>query len=133
MDTPWGWSQQHHNLTGEIVKVSTAEHGGIGVSRHRIAQLHPDLANYLTSHGTQYGRTFVWFEEDEEWAIPFFVFADDIKKSGKITPDKFEKSLTLARQWIEHAYPELPELVKRAYQAFDDALIGWIQHGAKPS
>jgi len=127
MDTPWGWTQQHQNLTGEIVEVSTASHGGIGVSRHKIGQLHPDLAEYLTNHGNGYhSRTLVWFEEDQEWAIPFFVFADDIKRGGKVPPSKFEENLTLARQWIERAYPELPELVKRAYRAFDDALIGWI-------
>ena len=59
MDTPWGWSQQRQNLTNEIIEVSTAGQGGIGVSRRRIAQLPPDLAEYITPKGNRYGRTFV--------------------------------------------------------------------------
>ena len=126
MDTPWGWSQQSQTIADEIIDVSTANHGGIGVSRNRIAELHPNLADYLTQKGDRYGRTVVWFEEDQEWAIPFFVFADDIKKHGSIAPNKFEESLTLAREWIERAYPELPKLVEHANHAYDNAFVDWV-------
>ena len=95
--TPWGAVQQQEKLCEGLYFLSTASHGGIWVApelRDRV----PKCNNFLKS------RAF--WEEDCDWAIPFVVFADEIKayKGGN---EYFDRSLAAAKATIKHWHKEV--------------------------
>ena len=97
MFTPWGLSDNVEELAEGIKSVSTPSHGGIWLSTERQAQLPTGLDNF--NHDLR------WWEEDCDWAIPYIIFADEIKKAGKAY--HFQGNLQLAIETVKHYRPEV--------------------------
>ena len=96
MHSPWGHVQGYETLANGIISVWTAGHGGIRLSKERQKQLllkgvKPN-SNFLKSDQ--------WWEEDCDWAIPFYHFADDI--SPNMPSEQFEFTLKAAKESIEY-------------------------------
>ncbi len=71
MYTYWGQSQQVTEYIGkDLMSVATASHGGFGVIE-KLALKH-GLDKHTTTYGG-YDEGYYWFEEDEDWVIPFTV------------------------------------------------------------
>jgi hypothetical protein len=64
--SPWGPIQTVTPLGPDAVAVTTASHGGIGVSLTALARIPEPLQATAYSGGG-------WFEEDCDWAIPYLV------------------------------------------------------------
>lgn len=71
MGTPWGRADFAKMLCDGIGTVGTPSHGGIRLSPERNEQIPQP---FRSESG--------WYEEDCEWAIPFFFFAADIQAGG---------------------------------------------------
>lgn len=96
--SPWGKVQDAYELAPGIVSVSTAGHGGIKVS--------PTLNKKIPLVARTRGG---WYEEDCEWAIPYFVFSADINCANNGDPVKAErhsKSYVQAIKTLENYFPE---------------------------
>lgn len=93
--TPWGQSDGESELADGIVSVSTPGHGGIWLSPERQKQLNWSK-NFL--------KNPTWWEEDSDWAIPYYFFRDDIGAAGKAY--EFEKNLVIAIDTIKRHHPE---------------------------
>ena len=96
--TPWGQVQFQDILADGIISVSTASHGGIVLSSSRQRQ----LLNKGVASKSNFLKSNKYWEEDCDWAIPFFHFADDIKAAGNIPIDQFEFTLEAAKKSIEY-------------------------------
>ena len=70
MNTPWGSSQSVEVIAPGIRFLSTASHGGIELSRERLAEMPAHLKTPTTFY--QAGSTF--FEEDCEYARVVLAF-----------------------------------------------------------
>ena len=81
--TPWGQSQQQTTWAPGIIDYSTAGHGGVYLDKERQAQL-PDWARINNWVGTHQ-----WWEEDEDWCVPFLAFLDDIRAYAAEHPDEW--------------------------------------------
>lgn len=96
MPTPWGPAQSELFFHPErkIVQVSTAEHGGVGVS--------VDLAmpDYFSRLGLTEGDGWLWYEEDVLWAVPAVAFP-----------------LYFKPEWVEGAKQTLRDEFPGAYTA----------------
>ena len=77
--TPWGAAQDATTLAEGIISYSTAGHGGIWLSAERREQLiertgklcvYSNLKNFLGG--------LEWWEEDCDWAIPYYFFREEI-------------------------------------------------------
>lgn len=75
--TPWGMSDGYEVIADGITFYTTPSHGGIHLSPERIAQLPKGLSNFLNNRA--------WWEEDVDWAVPYWWFRHDIRKAGKET------------------------------------------------
>jgi hypothetical protein len=99
--TPWGEAQQAEELAAGIISYSTASHGGIWLSSARQKEL-----NY---HKNWLG-TEEWWEEDCDWAIPFYYFREDILQHIVTTESKekeyFDRNLEAAINTIKNYAPE---------------------------
>jgi len=82
----WGKIQHVEKLAEGAWSVSTAGHGGIKLSRGRMAKL-PKAAR-----ATGFSRSG-WFEEDCDWAIPAYAF-EDIRDALGVTEDQAKGTLT---------------------------------------
>jgi transposase-like protein len=93
--TPWGMSQGSTQIAPGIVSYSTASHGGFWLDSERRKKLNWDQ-NWL--------KSAEWWEEDCDWAIPYYYFREEIK----VQPDvwKFEESLKSAIRIIKNYHPE---------------------------
>ena len=69
--TPWGAAQDVTELAPGIVSVSTASHGGIKVCSTMNKRI---PAVFRCADG--------WYEEDCDWAIPFFFLVNEIINGG---------------------------------------------------
>ncbi len=94
--TPWGTAQNIIELAPGIISYSTASHGGIWLSIERRAKL-PPVKNFLGGDE--------WWEEDCDWAVPYFFFAEDIKAFGKAY--HFDENLEVAKRIIANFHKEL--------------------------
>ena len=81
--TPWGQSQQQTTWAPGIIDYSCASHGGVYLAKERQAQL-PDWARINNWVGT-----FQWWEEDQDWCVPFLAFLDDIRANAAEHPDEW--------------------------------------------
>jgi len=81
--TPWGQSQYQTTLAPGIISYGCAGHGGIHLDKERQAQL-PDWAKV-----TNLLRTLEWWEEDQDWIVPFLAFMDDIRANAAEHPDEW--------------------------------------------
>lgn len=82
--SPWGQIQHSEALAPGIIDVSTASHGGIlldGMHAERLETFR--VHNWLKC-------TTAW-EEDSDWAIPYWIFADEIQSHLKATTASDEK------------------------------------------
>ncbi len=100
--TPWGKADHQVTLARGIISYSTPSHGGIWLSPERIEMIKMVLPNVKNWVGG-----FEWWEEDCDWAVPYVVFADDIRAQGKAY--KFEENLEAAKFIIERYHPEIQE------------------------
>ena len=95
-NTPWGPIQHKEKLADGIYDIETAGHGGIWIApglRHHI----PKCKNFLDSTA--------WWEEDCDWSIPFYVFADRIKPN--MDKERFDFMLDAAKKTIAYWHPEM--------------------------
>ena len=97
-NTPWGSVQGQDILADGIIQVYTAGHGGIVLSDSRQRQL---LKKGVAPKSNWLGSNKYW-EEDCDWAVPFFHFSNDIKAFGTIPADQFELTFKAAKKTIEH-------------------------------
>jgi hypothetical protein len=98
MNTPWGSTQGQDTLAPGIVSVYTAGHGGIVLS--------PERQKQLLAKGVEPNSNFLksnqYWEEDCDWAIPFYHFADDIKAYNNMPVEQFDFTLKAAKESIEY-------------------------------
>jgi hypothetical protein len=94
-NTPWGPAQSAVELAPGIISYSTASHGGIWLSADRQRKINYEK-NWLGSKE--------WWEEDCDWAIPYLVFAEDIRAFGKAY--HFEQNLEAAKRTVAMCHPE---------------------------
>ena len=95
VSTPWGPAQTAIEFAPGIISYTTAGHGGIWLSPERQKALAwPD--NFL--------RDPAWWEEDCDWAIPYYFFRKDIEAAG--TAGNFGSNLVAAIQTINGWHPE---------------------------
>jgi len=99
--TPWGETQQAEELAPGIISYSTASHGGIWLSAKRRESLNYEK-NWL--------NTGEWWEEDCDWAIPFYYFREDILQHIVTTESKeqayFDRNIESAKSTIINYHPE---------------------------
>jgi len=93
--SPWGAVQGSTELAPGIVSYHTAGHGGIWLSSERQQALNWSN-NWL--------KSAEWWEEDCDWAIPYYFFRADIEKHGQAW--KFEENLKGAVLTIKAYHPE---------------------------
>jgi len=93
--TPWGQADGAAELAPGIISYSTPSHGGIWLSAKRREALNYDN-NWL--------KTSEWWEEDCDWAIPYYFFREAIRQQG--TAYKFEENLEAAIRTIKGYAPE---------------------------
>ena len=98
MNTPWGQSQGSETLAIGITSVYTAGHGGIRLSKERQKQ----LVLKGVKPNSNFLRSNEWWEEDCDWAIPYFHFSDDIKSFGNTPIEHFNFTLQAAKKSIEY-------------------------------
>lgn len=105
--TPWGQSQYQTTLAPGIISYGCAGHGGIHLDKERQAQL-PDWAKV-----TNLLRTLEWWEEDQDWIVPFLAFIDDIRAYIEANPDNgaakhhdanYERALIFAQRYYPTVY-----------------------------
>lgn len=95
--TPWGQSQTSVKLAPGIMDYTTASHGGIHLSELRRSDL-----GFRLGFWTDAKDVPAWYEEDCDWAIPYYVFhCDDTRPDGEATHES-EALRTLA-----HWHPDL--------------------------
>lgn len=87
--TPWGQVQNTDKIIDGILSVSTSSHGGLKLDRKRNAK----VPKYLRRKGG-------WYEEDCEWAIPYVVFAEEIKADEKTQ----EVAIQAFKSWFPDEY-----------------------------
>jgi hypothetical protein len=106
-NTPWGIVEHEQKLAEGVISYMTGSHGGIWLSSERQKELGYDR-NYLNSAA--------WWEEDEDWAVPFAFFCQEIwehcKKPG------FEKMMRAALSVIKWKHPDMLPIVKEKYNAY---------------
>jgi len=96
--TPWGPAQVGYPITKGVVWYSTAGHGGLGVARSVASKkLTPQARKMAMKSGGRF-----WYEEDADWAIPFFENPEWEKKFAQLgggratSQDEKEKTI---RRW----------------------------------
>ncbi len=106
-NTPWGIAEDELELAKGIISYMTGSHGGIWLSPERQKELGYNR-NYLNSAA--------WWEEDEDWAVPFAFFCRDIweyrKKPG------IEKIIKAAHDIIKWKHPDMLPIVKKKYREY---------------
>lgn len=96
--TPWGISQYETVLAPGITSHGTAGHGGIHLDLKRRQAIHYEK-NWL--------GTSEWWEEDCDWAIPYYFFREEIRQHGQAF--KFEANLDAAIKAIKTHAPEFAQ------------------------
>lgn len=104
----WGRTAQDRSVIPLLWQVSTASHGGTRIHDQLAAQYFTALP--ATCHA--YGGSRLWFEEDCESTVPFYIFYNGL------TPDCCLLQVSLHRY-----HPETIPAVQRIAQRFDQALI----------
>jgi len=67
INTPWGLSQSTSKIAYGVISVSTAGHGGLGVSKVQARKLLSDAALLCAN----YSNGYYWFEEDCQCCVAF--------------------------------------------------------------
>ncbi len=94
--TPWGKPQTVEVIAHGIFAVTTASHGGIYLSRERLAEV---PAYFQTSTFNRQGERG-WFEEDCDWSIPALIFP------AEFTAKQGAHAVALARQIAVRCHTE---------------------------
>lgn len=90
MDTPWGIADYAKTLCEGIGVVSTPSHGGIKLSPERNLRVPAPLR---AENG--------WYEEDCQWAVPFYFFAEELRAAGARGVDQAESTL---KNWFHKEF-----------------------------
>ncbi len=99
--SPWGKVQNQKELAPGIIFCSTDSHGGIWIDQKHQRKL-KIKSKFLQSK--------TWWEEDIDFAVPFYFFKKEIKKY--MDEEIFMKNVQAAKQIVEKHYSEYPELLK---------------------
>ena len=104
-NTPWGVADTKHEEAPGVVFYGTPSHGGYWLSPERQAQLNWSQ-NWLSSAE--------WWEEDCDWAIPFYFFREDIKKNfvAANSLENYERNLVAAINTIINHHPDFAQREK---------------------
>ena len=100
--SPWGKIQDVNVLAPGIVSVETAGHGGTWLSPERRKAL-----NWKKN----FNNSATWWEEDSDWAVPFYFFREDIKAYNSAYPD-MERNIQAAIDTIKSYHKEFAEREK---------------------
>jgi hypothetical protein len=96
--TPWGQADSAEVLAEGVISYSTPSHGGIWLSADRSRQIEKVGAkNFLGS--------LTWWEEDCDWAVPYWVFRDDIGARAR-DPEQHAQAVNAAQEIIRRYHPE---------------------------
>ena len=98
--TPWGASQHQENLAPGIVFHSTSSHGGIILDNAHKAKME------IFRH-TNFRKWARCWEEDCDWAVPYYFFRAEIKKAGNLD----DKMLDAAIRTIKSYHQEVAEVL----------------------
>lgn len=96
MQTPWGTADTIETLAEGITSVTTPSHGGIILSTERQAELPADIKNFL-------GSMENW-EEDCDWAVPYYHFRDAIAAYGNA--QHHDRNVEAALSTLKLCHPE---------------------------
>jgi len=100
-NSPWGHVDWKKKYSDGIWSLSTPGHGGIWLDRKHAAQLKklcPNVVNFL--------RSWTYWEEDCDWAIPFYYFRDEILSAGYDLTN-WKMMVLAAEDSIAHYHKEL--------------------------
>ena len=92
--SPWGAVQHETVIAPGITSCSTAGHGGFHLDQEHRQRI-KWAKNWL--------GTSEWWEEDCDWAIPFYFFREEIKANNH---EHFDAHLEAAIKTIIHYHPE---------------------------
>jgi len=98
-NTPWGMADTMHKEAEGIIFYGTPSHGGYWLSPERRLQI---------NYSDNWLSTSEWWEEDCDWAVPFWFFRNDIKKGfvAENTIERYEKNLVASVNTIKVHHPE---------------------------
>jgi hypothetical protein len=105
--TPCGQADVQNKILDGVWDVSTPGHGGIWLSRERVAAL-PEWVNKATI----FTGSRTWYEEDCDWCIPVVAFASEIEQLERVPG----RSHCTGKQWVEFAKETLLHNHWRAYE-----------------
>lgn len=128
--SPWGHIQnseilmsglnaQDRSVIPLLWQVSTASHGGTRVHDQLAAQYFTELP--ATCHA--YGGSRLWFEEDGESTVPFYIFYNGLTPDCWLIKSRPYPRHRLLQDSLQRYYPETIPAVQRIAQRFDQALI----------
>ena len=96
IETPWGPSQAQKVLAPGIIFHSTASHGGIELdTAHQAKLTQYQKGNWLGS--------LKWWEEDCDWAVPYFIFRDEIEKHAGLKEHALHDAEKLFKSFVERS------------------------------
>ena len=90
--TPWGVSQGHETLATGIEFHSTASHGGIVLDDKHKAK----MEQFRYSNFRNWARCW---EEDCDWAVPYYYFRDEISKAGNLNDKMLDAAIKTIKDW----------------------------------
>ncbi len=100
-DTPWGQSQTETKIAEGLINYITASHGGIWLSRERIANFPKPLLPFIDGNvDCKSGEG--WFEEDCDWAFVAIAY-----------PEYFKDYLDSSSKTLLNYYPDAWEAFYR--------------------
>lgn len=113
----WGKDRQTAAIIPLLWQVSTASHGGTRVhdqiAKAYFSKLPPDCHAYGGSH--------LWFEEDCESSVPFYVFYNGLSPQCWLMKNKPFPRANLLNDFARH-YPEATQGIQNIARRFDDDL-----------
>lgn len=106
--TPWGPAQTATQLADGIVRLTTANHGGLWLSPERWASLQRAVPGFVSWAGDpQRPEEGGWLEEDQDAAIARMVFGDDLGRDPRsLVGDRYSLAkhrLACVREFAEHS------------------------------
>ena len=90
--TPWGTSQHQEHLAPGIVFHSTSSHGGIVLDNNHKNK----MEQFRYSNFRNWARCW---EEDCDWAVPYYYFRDEIQKAGNLDAKMLEAAIKTIKDW----------------------------------
>ena len=99
--SPWGRVQGGEEIAPGIVSVYTSSHGGIKVSRERLAAMPAALRDI--GERSPYHHGIGWFEDDCEWCAVAVAFPDAFQRT---LSDGKTSLVSMAQATLNRYFPE---------------------------